>query len=116
MRLFKAGDPQRLTKRIPVEKNDLFLRANIYNAAGILIATETLTSLEGALYSSTISLLPVGTYDVEYTLYKDVGFNNIYKAVIPTSEFIRVENLEAVTTAQLDTIIEQIDDNDAQIN
>lgn len=118
MKLYRDTDNILLTLKISDEVNDLFPTAKVYGNDNILISTYSLVS-NGTIGYYTLLLapltLPIGSYNVVYEVFRDSGHTSKEKKYLDAEEFLRIENIQTTSTANVAEIIDNVDDHDAQV-
>jgi hypothetical protein len=105
---FKPTEKVMLSLTLPDKETNLFVRANIYNSAGVQEATaQSLPHLANGTYQNSASSLTIsteGNYLVQYEVFDDAGFSQANEKYGNAEETIRITDFE-------DRILTEIPDN-----
>jgi len=100
-----------LVCRVDDKTSTVFPRAKVYNSAGVLQATVSLSHVADGVYSGTwAGSASTGEYKVEYAIFKDNGFTTLST---PSYNFV-VEDI--LLTESINTIKTNVDTVDTVVD
>ena len=118
LKLFKDTDNIVLSLKLPDKDNLQFPRATVYNNSGNVVNNYSLP-VQGTLGYYFLVLapgaLPVGSYTVVYEVFRNAGQTQPSNKYTDSEEFLRIENYQTTIQNQVDEIIDNVDDLDAQV-
>lgn len=118
MKLFKDTDNIVLSLKLPDKDIAQFPTATVYDNNTNIVNTYTLTNLGTKGYYVNVlapATLPVGSYTVIYEVFRNAGHTQPSNKYTDSEEFLRIENYQTTIQNQVDQIIDNVDDLDAQV-